>query len=188
MWYKRRPGSHRLPRIRVGNLVNDGWADLHGPGIKAANTRAAAGFFEDIAARYLSGGDKYGTHIVQVARSLNQFYTIIYSSERFMTDASIDRLKEVCIVFGGGFMRCRENARKQGELSWRVTPKVHKMQHIPAMCALMNPRFVSCYSEESQIGTTLRVWKRSVSGRYKAAVQRNVLTKRLLGLFLRLEI
>ena len=53
------------------------------------------------------------------------------------------------------------------------------------LCTIINPKFVQCDGEESLIGTTAKVWKRSMSVRYESVVQRNALS--LLGLFLRLE-
>ena len=84
-------------------------------------------------------------------------------------------------------MRCREYAKQRGELSFNVRVKVHKMQHLGAMAEIMNPAWVSCYSEESSIGTSVRVWRQSMHGRYAETVQQRVLLKRLCGLWLRLE-
>ena len=99
----------------------------------------------------------------------------------------IAELKEICIKLGEGYQRLREHARVAQTLSWPVRPKTHRMQHVPLMSAVINPVFVQCYSEESQIGTTTRLWKRSIAERYQATVQGAVLVKRLVGLLLRLE-
>ena len=101
-----------------------------------------------------------------------------------MTDRDLDRLRSICIEFGEHFMWCRELSRRDGLLWWEITPKVHKMQHVPKMAQMINPRFVQCYFPESLIGTTTKVWKRSMSGRYKNSAQRVVLSKRLLGVLL----
>ena len=85
-------------------------------------------------------------------------------------------------------MQLREVARQKGWLLWNVTPKVHKMQHVPLLASVINPRFVQNYAEESLIGTCTAIWARSVSGRYRSVAQRAVLAKKLTGLLLHFEL
>ena len=122
--------------------------------------------------------------VVQTMHNLNAF---LWRKPRFPSDQTIKTLKDVCIEFGEHFMRCREHARIHEILLWRVTGKVHKMQHPPAMAQIMNPSHVACYLEESLVGTTVRVWKQSMYGRYEQMIQHRVLLKRLCGLMLRFE-
>ena len=89
--------------------------------------------------------------------------------------------------FGECFMRLREIARVKKWPLWNVTPKVHKMQHVPLLATVLNPRCVQNYAEESLIGTCTAIWARSVSGRYSTVAQRAVLAKRLTGLLLHFE-
>ena len=124
--------------------------------------------------------------MASVARLLDEFYSIIYAAPIFPTDDDIGRLRSVCIDFGESFMWCKEFSRRDGLMWWEIAQKVHKMQHVPMMAAIINPRYVQCYAPESLIGTTTKVWKRSMSGRWKRAVQNVVLTKRLLGVLLRI--
>jgi hypothetical protein len=185
--YRLRPGTHRLPRIAQSNLLVDGWAVLHGPAVKAANTRHASSFFKEVAAEYLSHGSAFDQHMASAARLLDEFYSILYAAPRFPDDDVINRLRSVCTAFGEAFMWCREYSRRDGLLWWEITSKVHKMQHVPMMAKIINPRHLQCYASESLIGTTTKVWKRSMSGRYKKRVQKVVLTKRVLGVLLRLS-
>eukprot|EP00959_Pyramimonas_sp_CCMP1952_P177472 3709781-Pyramimonas_sp.AAC.1 len=185
-WYRRRPGSRRLPRLAQGNLVNNGWAVLHGPAINAANTRKASGFFAQLAAQYLGHGSDFDKHIASAARLLHEFYSIIYAAPVFVSDHDVGRLRSVCVDFGEAFMWCREFSRRAGQLCWEITPKTHKMMHVPLMAQIVNPRTVHCYAGESLIGTTAKVWKGSMSGRWKKAAQNVVLSKRLLGVLLRI--
>ena len=53
-WYAARPGSNRLPAIKLSDIRKDGWGELHSPAIKAAMTREAAPFFCDLAERLYS--------------------------------------------------------------------------------------------------------------------------------------
>ena len=59
--------------------------------------------------------------------------------------------------------------------------------HIPLYASVLNPRFVQNYAEESFIGSTTKVWHRSMFGPYKKVTQSTVLLKRSLALLLRLE-
>ena len=79
------------------------------------------------------------------------------------------RLRVVTESFGESFMQLREIARVKKWPLWNVTPKVHKMQHVPLLATVLNPRCVQNYAEESLIGTCTAIWARSVSGRYSTS-------------------
>ena len=104
-----------------------------------------------------------------------------------MTSEQVNRISIACNDFGVNFMRAREAARNAETLTWEVSPKVHKMQHMPLLCSVMNPKFVCVYEEESCVGTTTKIWAASKHGRYKRTVQATVLRKKLLGVLLRFE-
>jgi len=187
-WYNAHPGHHRMPRILLTNCVgSDGWANLGGPAIKAANTRAAAQPFQAIWHRYAVAGHAEDAAITKVIDNLADFYSILYGAPMFMPDDTIERVRRTCIDFGEAYMECREIARVQGALVWPVRTKTHKMQHVPLLCCVINPAHVQCYSEESLIGTTAKVWQCSIRGRHYRVNQRNVLLKRLTALLLRFE-
>ena len=186
-WYAAHPGHHRLPKLKHANLISNGWGDLHGPAVKAANTRAASGLFAKMAETYLSAENEFEKYMILATKHLHSIYTALNSAPRFPTHAEIAKIRRVTLRFGEAMMWCREHSRRLGFMAWEITPKVHKSQHLPTMCQVMNPKFVSCYADESLIGTTTRVWKRSMAGRYHANVQHVVLLKRLVGLILRLS-
>ena len=77
-WYNANLGSNRLPPIRPGNLVADGWADLHGPTIKAANTRGAARLFRDIWRDYARPANDRDAAISELLNSLVALYDALY--------------------------------------------------------------------------------------------------------------
>jgi hypothetical protein len=188
-WYARYPGTHRLPRILKSNLVGaDGWADLSGPAIKAANTRAATGFFRSMCHEYFDSGSPLDRVLCALAEDAAKFNDILYSGNVLLPDGAIAELRSVCVSYGENYQSLREMARHEGDLVAPVRPKVHKFQHVPMFAEIINPTNVQCYMEESQIGTTTKVWKRCVQSRYKKHAQRNVLLKRLTGLLIRCEI
>ena len=110
------------------------------------------------------------------------------TNKKFKKDIKTpDRLRVVTLRFGVAYLQLRECARVKGWMLWPVTPKVHRMQHVPLYASVTNPRFVQNYAEESLIGTCTQIWHRSVAGRYRSVAQKNVLTKKLLGLLLHFE-
>ena len=190
-WYRAHPGLLPLPPIRRQNLRRDDWAELHGPAFKAANSRQASGFFLHLATKYLQGrtvgGQDLESCMWRIVYGLNDLYSLMWGQPRFLLPEHVLRIREACISFGEAYMRCRQWAKERGELAFNVTVKVHRMQHLAAMAEIMKPAWVSCYSEESSVGTTTRVWRQSMHGRYAKTVQHRVLLKRLCGLWLRLE-
>ncbi len=188
-WYAERPGSHRVPPLRLTNVRGpDGWADLHGPTIKAANTRGLAPLVRDLAREQFVSGSREDTAVVALCDGLADFYSALYAAPLFLPEPTVDHVRALCVSIGENWMVLRQLARRRGMLLWKITPKVHKLQHAPLYCQVLNPRHVQAYSEESLVGTAVKVWKKSVSGRYRATVQDMVVLKRLLALILRFEV
>ena len=105
-----------------------------------------------------------------------------------MSDDAVARLRVVCLAMGAAYMRLRNLSMRAGLLHFKITPKVHKVQHIPLLASCINPRFVQNYAEESLIGTCTKIWGRPMAGRHQRFVQHNALVKKLVGVVLRLEI
>lgn len=186
-WRQTHPGAITLPKLRMGNLINDGWWDLHGPAIKAAMTKSAAPFFCSLAEKYFIRGNPRHDYALALVRDLVAFDNILDSQTMFPSPTAVAQLKVVTQSFGSNYMWSRELAKQAGDLMFPVRPKVHKMMHFPAWAQVVNPRSIHAYAEESSVGTTTKVWKASMDGKYQKTVQMNVLTKRLAGFFLRLE-
>ena len=188
-WYTQRPGSHRLPKIRENNLVGaQGWADLNGPMIKAANSRSAVPMIRDLSYMYLSDDNDRNRCIHRLLDNLTAYYETIYSEPLFMSEAAVARLEEATIEVGEAWMELREMAKERGLQHWKISSKVHKMMHTAVWSRAMNVRFVQCYSEESQMGSTTSVWHECMRGKYAGGIQSMVLLKRTVGLLLRLEV
>ena len=187
-WYAARPNHHKLPPLLLKSLKGaDGWGSLCGPAIKAAATRGSAPWLKALCIAFFTSGSELDHTVLVLSLSLARFYEILYSQGRFLTDAALVELGTVTRRMGTAYQQLRNMSREAGLLHFKITPKVHKVQHIPFLSACINPRFVQNYCEESLIGTCCKIWHRSVSGRYQAHVQRNTLRKKLVGLLLRLE-
>ena len=185
-YFREHNGS--FPKIRLINIHDaNGWANLSGPAFKAAITRNGARFFQQIVEKYFTGEDELCTNMRKLIASIVQFNEILYTADMFMSAAEIGAFEAATLRFGEAYQALREVSRRNERLAFNVTPKVHKVQHFPIFARVINPAFLSCYGEESLIGTTMTVWKCSVKSQYRDFVQRNVLVKRLLGLFLRFE-
>ena len=187
-WYRANPAENRLPPILSSNLTNNGWYDFTGQAIKAAATRCARGFFLHLCQLYFNRGTRSDALLLTLLTNLCEFYTILYSGDMFLPDASLDRLRTVTIAFGEAYQALRAHCAEQAILGFPVRPKMHRMQHLPRCARSINPVTLQCYAEESLVGTTTRVWKRSMAGRYEPGVQRVVLTKRMVGLLLRVQV
>ena len=183
-----RPGSVRLPKLLLANLTKDGWGDLHGKTIKAAITRHALPFFVSLVTEFYNRGTPEDTDRVRMLGALDELYNVVYNEPMFLPPDAQRRLREACLTFGACYQRLREAARLAGRCNYRVTPKVHKMQHLPLMGGFINPRCVQNYAEESLIGTATKTYKASMNGRHMGVAQVNFLAKRMVALLLRFEI
>ena len=187
-WYEERPGSHRLPTLKLSNLQQTSrWSQLHGRAVKAANTRAAVPFVAELAAEFYSPDDEYGRLSIRCARMLARFYEAVYAAGAVLTDAQLEEVRRIVRIFGASFQQLRNLSQTMAFLGWNITPKTHYFMHLPSSCALVNARFTHCYMDESAVGTITKIWSRSARGRYRRTIQRVVLLKRLVALFVRLE-
>jgi len=153
-WHSAHPGRHKLPPLLVANLTGgDKWANLSGAAIKAATTRGSVPWLKELVRVYFPGDSEREVKVRQLADDLAEFYELLYAAGRFVPPATVDRLRLVVVRSGASYMWLREDCRLRGELFFKATPKVHKMQHVPLMATALNPRFVQNYSEESLIGT-----------------------------------
>eukprot|EP00959_Pyramimonas_sp_CCMP1952_P273919 5725541-Pyramimonas_sp.AAC.1 len=82
----------------------------------------------------------------------------------FMTDESLNKLGALVREFGVAYMKAREECRLRNRLCFKLTPKVHRYQHVPLYCGVLNVRFAQTYGEESLIGTTTKVWHKTMRG------------------------
>lgn len=186
--YNQRPGVATLPRIMMGNVVQAGWGDLHGPAYKAANTRQASPFFRELVHKFCVSGSPCDQCLRSVVASLDNVYAVLYSAGAFLTQDSMETLRAHVLEFGLSYQRLRELSRRSEVSAFPVRPKIHKFQHIPFLAEFINPRVVQAYGEESLVGTVTKTWKGSVAGRYRARVQEMVLVKRVTALLLRFEL
>ena len=188
-FYDARPGYSRMAPLRHNNLQLNEWSVLHGKTAKAANTRCLTPFLVELAEAFYDDQAREEHRLVnRAARGMNRFYEIVYGADVFLNTAELSELRRVLLRTGTATQQLRGIARARGEMTWNITPKVHALQHFCEQAGVVNPRCTQNYMEESQVGTTTKVWARAARGRYTRRGQRVVLLKRLVALCVRLEV
>ena len=104
----------------------------------------------------------------------------------FLDEPSLEELNVSCENIGVCIMRLREAMKLRGKLYFRISPKTHRLQHLPLYAEVLNPKWVQNYMEESLMGAVARVYQRAMRGVYYQDIQANILVRRTLGLLLRL--
>ena len=74
-FYSRNPKLHKLPKITLNNLEgSNGWAELVGSAIKAAQTRAAAPFFAELAREFFNSDTPEDLNTCRATSSMRDIY------------------------------------------------------------------------------------------------------------------
>ena len=177
--------SNPLRNLKRSNLTPNGmsqWAELHGPLVKAANTRHFCPCLEVITRKWADSGSLEDRCTIKLVSSLNRFYHVLYSADMFMTPAEQADFEAACLSIGKQLQCLRELSRQRGDMFFHVTPKCHFMQHLPFQARCINPRFVQCYCAESLIGRITKICKSCAEGPYKGTLQKSALIKYLVVL------
>ena len=188
-WYTTHKTKNRMPQIRIHNLVDsEGFANLHSPGIKAANTRSLVPFVADLVMQFCDSGSVYHKAIQKMFKAATDILDCLYKADMFLNVEEQDLLKESILKLGQYFQLAQAMATEVGHFLWHLTPKVHQTMHIIKQARLINPVAVQNYQEESFHGVVTKIWHGHAGGTYLKNVQRTVLFKYLLGFLLNLKI
>ena len=95
----------------------------------------------------MSGDAPVETAARALTNYLDEFYRVLYTQPMFTEQGAIERLRIVCEEMGVHDQALREYSRQRGVLAFNVKPKAHKIQHVPMLCEVMNPRCVQCDGE-----------------------------------------
>ena len=110
------------------------------------------------------------------------------AADLFLTPEQLAHLETVTQELVTTFQHLRGLADAAGLFRFPIRPKAHRLCHVPFACASINLAKVTCYSDESHVGTLTKVWSKSIAGRYRPRAQANVLAKRWLSILLRMEL
>lgn len=185
-FYAARGVQNRLPELNIGNLIDvhnraTSHPVLHGPGIKAANSRSIVPYILELATR-LDTGSPETRHRRKVVEWLDRLYTVLYAADMFLSDDQKAEVGHCVSRISLHFTWLAQNAISQGRVAWNMTPKLHYMMHLPLQADLLNPRFVQNYREESFVGRVAAIYRSCSSGPHWATVQARALRKYLTGL------
>ena len=185
--YKTTIVSSRVPALTIDN-VSGGTLDqhphLHGPLIKAANTRPLMPIMEKLARKYHDSGSVFDKAVIQVFSHMCGFYAVMYAGGVFFTKEQLAQYRMHILTVGKYWMLLRDMSRMDECMEWYITPKVHAFQHLAYQAELINPRYVQNDAEESLIGVLTRIYHNSANGPYKRTVQKVVLYKYFLYMVL----
>ena len=176
---------NRLPPLGDSNLkATDGFPELHGNGIKAANTRSIVPYVRDLQQRATTmAPSRSNRHILKIINSLDCIYRIFYDGSCFLGESELASLREHLDRLARHYQHMQVLSLVAGKMRWKTTVKLHYVvAHLHAQAQLINPRFVQGYSSESLVGTICGIYSKSQSGPFHRTIQRVCLLKYRTGL------
>ncbi len=179
-FYAPHPGAHRLPTIYLSNVTRDGWGNLAGPAFKATNVLGAAPFFNELVVHYCSSARPRDRTLRELVGALIDLYDVLSAAPMFAPDAIVLDVRRLCVLLGKAHQCAREYCRRAGVLSFPVTPKTYKVQHLPKLATCINPVRVQVYAEESMMGLITGTWRGLREGVTRKLCRRFPWSSRLL--------
>ena len=111
----------------------------------------------------------------------------MYTSGMFLTESQKTTFAFHVQKFGDYYQLLRSLAHANEQLSWKIRPKTHQMQHLPRQARIINPRYAQAYLEEGLMGRIAKIWHSNSNGPYAQFAQVNTLAKYVTAYILRLE-
>ena len=176
---------HRLGDITMNLLFTDGKASdfpmLHGPSVKAANTRGGIPFVAFLTEVF--DDDSVGAmHRRKCACALRDYYEIIYSEGVVLSPPALRRLERAILSCLRHFGWLCHTAILRGAMMWHIIPKHHYFAEMAYQARLMNPRFCQTYAGESMVGRVTRLFGKAANGPFHKTIQFRVLRQYSIGL------
>lgn len=178
--------QNKLPTLKLSNLLSDGWPDLHGPRVKAANTRSITPYVKALQQRARDANPTaINEHMYKPIDSIDTLYAILYSGGCFLTDAEKSSFAYHCDRIGRHWQMLANLFALEARRNWPQRPKLqYAVGHLAKQARLVNPRFVQAYASESMVGRVATNYKASLDGPNRPIVQRKVAVKYLTGMLL----
>ena len=86
-FYTDRRVQNRMPPLKMSNLYKDGFPELHGSAVKAANTRALVPYAMCLQERAAAADPSaVNKHCLKVVQSLNDAIELMYAASYFLTE------------------------------------------------------------------------------------------------------
>ena len=151
-----------LEERHLGRTQSDrltfGSPDCAGTVIEAAAMRSAAPLFAELADAAFVGDNPRAAQARRLAELFDAFYTAVYAAPMFPSDSNIDRVRVITNEFGDVITRLRADSMHRNKLYFKITPKVHKLMHVPMYMEVVNPRWLQAYLGEGLIGSVTKIW------------------------------
>ena len=118
-YYAAEQVSHRMPKLKLSNLFKDGFPELHGQGVKAANTRALAPYIRHLQRR-ATALDASATNkpALEVIESVQDAIDVMYGGGYFLTDDEVKKLVQIIGANGTDYQVLALAAVDAKELAW----------------------------------------------------------------------
>lgn len=177
----------RMAPLRQSNLTDaTGYPELHGPLIKAANTRALIPYLLNLQERATRAWPTtQNRHMLKVVQSLQTLYDVFYGAGYFLTQEEKVLVAKHCNRLGMNYQVLAVAAMRAGSKLWKQTAKLHYcVGHLPDQSRLINPRYVQGYTSESMVGSMKEIYVKSMSGPHHKVVQHKFAHKYCTGLLL----
>ena len=176
---------HKLPRLDKANLFGKeasgtSFPVLRGPGVKAANTRAAVPFVAELS-RQLDDGSVIAGKIRSCCEGLDGYLSVVYGGGIFLGNEELQDMERFVRQFNRAYMWLAHHFAQMGQCRFSVVPKHHYFCHVLVQARLINPRFTQTYKGESLVGRGCALFRANMSGPYQRRVQRKLLQQYILG-------
>ena len=112
--------DNRLPKLKLDNIKSDTFPELHGPAVKAANTRALVPYVLDLQRRAASmQPNRKHTHMTKVLESLQAAIEIFYTNSFFLSPETVTSLRGIWTGWGATSKCCSTLRSRKEELVGR---------------------------------------------------------------------
>ena len=176
---------NKLPKLKLSNLTKDGFPDLHGQAVKAANTRSVIPYVVELQRRAcVINATPLEKHMSKVVESLDVLYQLMYGVGYWFSADQLTLFNKHCKRIGSNWQLLAFITARDLVRSWPQRPKLHyTIAHLPRQAALINPRHVQSYASESMVGRVSTIYTASMDGPHKH-LQSKVALKYWTGMLL----
>lgn len=134
-----------------------------------------------------STGSPHDVHRQKCLEYIVEFNEIISSTDSFFDAITAERLKKVIIKCLQHYAWLSKEAADDKRVRWKVVLKHHYFYHMALRSHDLNPKFLSCYMDESLIGRMMDIVASCLDGAYQDVYQKSALEKYLFWLSIDLD-
>ena len=129
-----------FPEGRANNFPS-----LHGPAVKASNTRSIIPWVAELA-REFDIGTAFTGHRRKCAESLDDLYRLMYNEPIVFPRPALKRFQSLTRRCLRSYCWLSHDAIRSGRFMWHIQPKHHSMAEMAYQAEGVNPRFTQTYA------------------------------------------